>query len=230
MQLATTTSCLVVHLTSRKGRPSRACAPILEAVLADESIVKAGAGIDQDMLELWECWGRLEARSRLELGGIGSSTKTGNSIGLQRLTSSIVGVDLRKTKKRALTDWSQVPLTQDQLAYSARDAWAGAAVVAELSRVDPGTFGTAALLGMLKSEQPIQDLYKAAKQRKHAKMQLSTLLHHNVPSPKQSSRKKMPPKVKQKVSKLRRILEQTTRGGPMVFNVEPLGFTIQSKQ
>jgi ribonuclease D len=203
----------------------------LEAILADESIVKAGAGIDQDMLELWECWGRLEARSRLELGGIGSSTKTGNSIiGLQRLTSSIVGVDLRKTKKRALTDWSQVPLTQDQLAYSARDAWAGAAVVAELSRVDPDTFGTAALLDMLKSEQPIQDLYKAAKQRKHAKMQLSTLLHHNVRSPKQSSRKKMPPKVKQKVSKLRRILEQTTRGGPMVFNVEPLGFTIQSKQ
>ena len=191
--------------------------------MGDDSIVKAGAGIDQDMLELWECWDGLRARSRLELGGIGSTTKT--RIGLQRLTSSILGVDLGKTKMQALSDWSQVPLTEEQLTYSARDAWAGAAIVAELAKCDPNTFGTDALVDMLKSERALGDLRQSAKRRKHAKMQLTILLQPYVPSSRHQT-KKIPPKVREKASKLKRLVRETALGGPMVFNVEPLGFTI----
>ena len=232
VQLATTDACLVVHLTRRNGRPSRACAPILEAVLGDETIVKAGAGIEQDMMELWECWrGRLQARSRLDIGGIGLHHNQG-CVGLQRLASSILGVDLGKTKKKAMSDWSQVPLTDEQLIYSARDAWAGAAIVAELAAVDPDLFGTPSLLDLLKSERSMEDLIQIAQSRKRAKTQLETVLKPYVPSsPNKSPRlKHMPKRVKKKVMKLKRVLAQTTRGGPVAFDVEPLGFKIHPKQ
>lgn len=232
MQLATTDACLVVHLTRRNGRPSRACAPILDAVLGDETIVKAGAGIDQDMLELWECWsGRLQARSRLDIGGIGLNEK--GSIGLQRLTSSILGLDLGKTKKQAMSDWSQVPLTDEQLIYSARDAWAGAAIVAELAAVAPDVFGTPALIEKLKSERPMEEVIALVQSRKRAKTQLASVLKPYVPgggSAKSKSRpirkKPMPPKVRKKVSQLKQVLSRTTLDGPMAFDVEPHGFKI----
>ena len=229
MQLATTDGCLVVHLTRRNGRPSQACAPILEAVLGDESIVKAGAGIDQDMLELHDCWGGLQARSRLDLGGIGT---TKCSIGLQRLTSSILGVDLGKTKKQAMSDWSRVPLTDAQLAYSARDAWAGAAIVAELASRAPHTFGTPALVDLLESERSLEDLRRCALQRKEAKTQIRNLLKPYVPdqSKKSPDTRKLPPKVRDKVVKLKQVLADTARCGPMAFDVEPLGFTIQQSK
>jgi len=205
----------------------------LEAVLGDESIVKAGAGIDQDMLELWECWRGLEARSRLDIGGIGLNNQ--GSIGLQRLTSSILGLDLGKTKKQAMSDWSQVPLTDEQLAYSARDAWAGAAIVAELAAVDPDTFGTPALIDLLKTERSMEELFNMVQSRKQAKAQIASIIKPYVPSkfrPKSlpvRNKKPMPPKVREKVSHLRQIVTQTARGGPVAFDVEPLGFKIHPK-
>jgi ribonuclease D len=153
------------------------------------------------------------------------------SVGLQRLTSSILGVDLGKTKKQAMSDWSQVPLTDAQLIYSARDAWAGAAIVTELAAVDPDTFGTAALLDLLKTEQSMEDLIHLVKSRKQAKTQLASVLKPYVPSKKRAApRKEMPEKVKKKVRTLKRVLAETTRGGLVAFDVEPLGFKIQPKQ
>lgn len=227
----------MVHLTRGNGRPSRACAPILEAVLADESIVKAGVGIDQDMVELSDCWGGLQARSRLDVCGIGFHCN-GNTVGLQRLTSSILGLDLGKTKKQAVSDWSQVPLSDEQLIYSARDAWAGAAIVAELASVAPDTFGTAALIDLLKSERSMDDLMHLVKSRERAKTQLASILRPYISRKRPSAtksppvqHKSVPPKVRKKVSKLKQVVSQTVIGGPMVFDVESLGFTIHpSKQ
>lgn len=234
VQLATTESCLVVHLTRRNGRPSRACAPILEAVLSDESIVKAGVGIDADVVELWRWWnsgGHVEAKSRLDVGGIGVNSK-GTTVGLARLTRSILGVELGKTKKQARSDWSQVPLTDAQLIYSARDAWAGAAVVAELASIAPGTFGTDALVKMLESEPPIHDLIGRVESRQNAKKQIASIMkpyvrkrHHTARS-HPVRKKQLPPKVQKKIWQLRKAVAESSMEGPMMFDVEPLGLKI----
>ena len=68
--------------------------------------------VDDDMLELRQRWKRLEARSRVDLGGIGS---TGGELrGLKKLTGSILGFDLPKSRRMAISNWSQVPLSDAQ--------------------------------------------------------------------------------------------------------------------
>ena len=126
-------------------------------------------------MELWDCWrGTLHARSRLDIGGIGSNRH--GTTGLQRLAKSILGVNLKKSKKQALSDWSQVPLTDAQLIYSARDAWSGAAIVSQLADADPDTFGTEALIDLLKHEIPMQELIHRVQSRKKAKAKLASIL------------------------------------------------------
>lgn len=242
VQIATTDASLVIHMIRRNGRPSRACAPIIEAVLSDASIVKAGAGIDHDLLELYDTWEGLKAESRLELGGIGSDQSVHSSMGLQRLTRSVLQVDLPKSKRLAMSDWSQVPLTDMQLRYSARDAWAGAAIVDELARRDPDTFGSAALTEQLQDQRSLQDLYRRREARKEAKFRMTELLAPYVEQPRARSRGKMdpraamrlahspseriPPPLRARVSRLKKVLRDTSHEGHMVFDVAKLGITI----
>ena len=132
VQLATTQAALVVHLVKNDGRFSRACIPLLEAILKDDRIVKTGCGIDDDMLTLRERFKGLEAYGRFELGGI-CPIVPGELVGLKRLTAMLLGLHLPKSKRLAASGWSQVPLSPAQITYSARDAWAGAAIAARLA-------------------------------------------------------------------------------------------------
>jgi hypothetical protein len=230
VQLATLDACLVVHLASANGRPSGSCGPPLEAVLRDETIVKAGVSLDQDMLELRQKWTRMEARSRLDLGGVGASGS--QRLGLKQLTSSILGVDLPKTRRLTMSNWSQVPLTSAQLAYSAWDAWAGAAIVAELAARDPDTFGTEALVDLLRPQRTIDDLYHRQRRRKGAKNQLSSLVapysfREKTRQPEKTS--EMPSWKAEMVSNLKDIMNENRLDHQNVFDVEPLGFSIARK-
>lgn len=230
VQLATLDACLVVHLASPNGRPSSTCGPPLEAVLRDETIVKAGVSLDQDILELRQKWSRLEARSRLDLGGIGASGS--QRLGLKQLTSSILGVDLPKTRRLTMSNWSQVPLTSAQLAYSARDAWAGAAIIAELAARDPDTFGTEALVDLLRSQRTIDDLYHRQRRRKEAKNQLSSLVapysfKEKARQPEKTS--EMPTWKAKVVKNLKHVMKDNQLDRQNVFDVEPLGFSIVNK-
>lgn len=175
IQLATSDSALVVHLTRRSGRPSKACQPLLEAVLRDESIVKAGCGIDLDLLELRSIWPRLEAKSRLDLGGLRSDIKD-NTPGLKTLAAVVLGLNLPKSRRLTTSDWSHFPLAIEQVTYGARDAWVGVAVVEELAQRDPQVFGTAALVKRLHSQQSLQELQLRQRRRERAKVALSALL------------------------------------------------------
>lgn len=222
VQLATPESCLVIHLLRKTGRPSVASVPILEAVLADENIIKAGVGIDHDMMELYQQWGRLEAKSRLNLGTIGG----GDDIkGLKRLSKAILEVNLPKTKSLAVSNWSKCPLSAQQLAYSARDAWAGAAIVKELMVRDPHAFAPHRLKELLRQEQSIAEMNAIAMERKLARSELTTLL-----APFRSKRTKMrelPGKVRMKASRLRCTIKESAPLKPMVFDVSGLGIEIE---
>lgn len=229
VQLSTLDAALVVQLTRPTGIPSQACSPILEAVLKDENFVKAGVGCDQDMLDLhrW-CNGALEARSRFELGAIRTTNSKG-SLGLKALAKSILGVDLMKSRRLAMSDWSQVPLTDAQLAYCARDAWAGAAIMATLAQYDPETFDTKNVVKMLKSQRPLRELNARSLKRKSAKIQLADLL-----SPYQVQQQKpvvsmetLPTGIRQRVERLHDLMKELAPDKQSTYNIERLGFRLE---
>lgn len=171
VQLAVTHAAIVVHLVDAHGNPSDASASVLQSLFADKSIVKAGVGIDQDMLELYRMWGCSgDIVNRFDMGGIGATN--GASVSLKALTKAVIDIELLKSRKLAMSNWGLVPLKETQLAYCARDAWAAAAVTTELAERDPTTFSTAVLTKMLESEYCMSELDERAKKRKEAKARL----------------------------------------------------------
>jgi ribonuclease D len=180
----------------------------------------------------------LEARSRLDLGGLGSSCdreqrRNNPRRGLKALSRVILGVDLPKPKSQILSDWSQVPLTEDQVMYSARDAWAAAAIVNRLAEQDPATFGNSNLIQMLESyETPTSNLMQRKDQRQRAKDELDKLLQpYKKVSPNSSASKapahparNLPERVVAKVRKLRDVIKTVKKDHPMPIEVDHLGF------
>lgn len=167
----------MVHLARRSGRHSPACAPILKAVLCDGQFVKVGCGIDEDLMALHNLWnGGLDAKSRLDFGLMGASN---NRYGLKTLSRRLLGLNLPKPKRLALSDWSAVPLTNEQIVYGARDAWAGAAIAHKLAEKDPEMFSYESLVASLPSlETPIPQL--AAKQERRRKAKQLLQLYRNA--------------------------------------------------
>ena len=216
VQLATPNSALVVHLAHpSNGRSSRACQPLLEAVLQDESIVKAGCGIDQDLLELRSVWPQLEAKSRFDLGGLRVDF-TNSTLGLKTLAAVVLGLDLPKSRRITTSDWSRSPLTTEQVTYAARDAWVGAAIVEELTQRDPQVFETAALVKRLQSQASLEELHQRQRRRKRAKLLLSALL---APSSGQTARQvqqqpddALPKWKMQRVNQLRDVVKANRHG------------------
>ena len=220
VQLATPESSLVVHLFHSNGKPSFACARVLEAVLNDPNIVKAGCRIDDDMLELAQSWFHVHAQSRFDLRGIGA-TSSKQPVGLKTLASHILGVQLPKSRKLAMSDWGRLPLTKAQLAYCARDAWAGAAIVEKLARLDPATFSPEALVNRLqRTERPIQEVFERHRTRKRCKRQITNLV---LPYKQSKSR---PLSVVESVAKLKQTMKANEPDRMILFDVDPLGFEL----
>jgi len=229
VQLATPTHALVVHLAKPSGRPSRACAPLIESVLRNEHIVKAGCAIDHDFIELHEDWEGLEARSRFDLGGM--SGDKGSVAGLQSLCANFLGLDLPKSKRLAMSDWSQLPLADTQLMYCARDAWAGAAVAAELEALLPETFSSEALTRRFRSQRTLKDLSERLRKRKQAKQLVATLRAPESFSSRKKTKMKNkdfhttnPPEWKQKLlNELRDVMRQNRYDGLDIYDTVELG-------
>ena len=163
--------------------------------------------------------------------------------GLKTLSETILGVDLPKSKATAISDWSAVPLTESQIMYSARDAWAGAAIVEKLAEYDPETFDTANLVDLLSdSETPIHRLMKRKKRRERAKADLRRILNSytdksNLSTPKATKSKKernkrveLPGTVLEKVRSLRKVIKTKKMDHPLVFDVDHLGFEFEGDQ
>lgn len=168
IQLATLESVLVVHLVKPGGKPSEACAPMIDAILRDENIIKAGCGVDQDIMALHRLWPGLEATSRFDLASLFQTDK-GYTPGLATLTERVVGLELPKPRKVQMSNWGQVPLDKRQIVYAGRDAWAGAAIAAVLESNDPELFSPEPLKNALKRQVTIGDLNQKWEQRQRGK-------------------------------------------------------------
>jgi hypothetical protein len=82
-----------------------------------------------------------------------------------------------KPKEIAISDWSAVPLTEKQIVYSARDAWAGAATAEKLAKYDPDMFSHESLvLSLPETEPTISELVAKQRRRDRAKRDLRRLL------------------------------------------------------
>ena len=119
LQLSTPTACLVVHLLHLNAMP-----PVLADTLASPAILKVGVGIDDDAIDLWLHHG-LETNARFDLA---KSVDKSGTTSLRGLTQARLGVQLDKSNRLTLTDWSKRRLRVDELQYAALDAWAGRAL------------------------------------------------------------------------------------------------------
>lgn len=215
VQLATTTASIVIPLVHKNSlRYNEACVPLLIQVLEDEKIVKCGVGIEGDVHDLSRFvpgMKGLRAKSRLDLGLLGSRQ---NQIGLKNLTRIVLRRELEKPKKITTSNWSKNPLSEEQIAYSARDAYVGAAIVEELARRDPSIFGTQALVELLRKQPSVGKVLFRKTRRKNARKILKRFQ-------KAYDRDAMPSKVKEKIAKLKRVLEEGMLELPAM---EELGF------
>jgi hypothetical protein len=229
VQLATTDSCLVVHLRHRNGQPSNACARILQEIICDARIVKAGCAIDEDMMLLHNLWkDDLNAKSRFDLCGVGMCDNQRS--GLKRLTEHILGVTLSSCDGAQRSDWRRMPLTKGQLIYSARDAWAGAAIAQTLADYDYDTFGYEALLTTLKNQKSISKIAKRWNKRRFAKNQLDKLLE-GLPKHRRSY-KNLPSHVKDRVLRYRKQVRENhpVFHDPLIFDVDHLGIDLDTRK
>lgn len=202
VQLSTMDSSVVIQLARKNGKPSTACAPLLAAVLQDDSIVKVGCGIDQDLVQLSSQWHKLEARSRLDLSDV-FDLNGGNTLGLKTLAQYALGIDLPKSRSLATSNWSCIPLTDRQLHYAARDAWAGAAIVHALESRYSDTFAPSYLSQSLREQTSLKVLHNKLQRRRHAKTLIKTIL-----SPYQGNRAVIPDWKLTLVRQLRQVAKE----------------------
>lgn len=247
VQMSTPYESIVFHLTGGDGSGSASALKPLQAMLSDPTILKVGAGIDEDMLELYRWDNSLNANSRFDIGGIGSDSKTRGRIGLEKLVRAIVGVELAKSKKIAMSDWSMTPLSDTQVIYASRDAWAGAAVMENIGKYDG--LNVDCIAQMLRGkEREMQEVDSRARLRKQAKSEMKDIitkvkdmassLHggsgvkdNGDQNEKKSSKRDsysrlldiMSKETRAEVDRLQMILDETSPDGPIFFDADKLG-------
>ena len=187
------------------------------------------------MIELHDLWGNLEAKSRFDLGLVippgntetyfdefsmkrsDKPQKLHCKSGLKSLSRSILGIDLPKDIVSFQSDWSTVPLSENQIIYSARDAWAGAAIANRLAQFDPEIFGREALIELCQcTETPIPLLAERRRRRKDAKEDLQRLL---LPYSGATADHRLPKPVQMKAKSLRQVINKKIFEESFVFEM-----------
>ena len=205
IQLSTPDSCLIVQL-SQCGDGSAINAPaVLRDVINNPNVIKAGVGIEDDALELYR-WSQKgnnrrrtqvpqdedhrsrqknfgssslwEMSSRFDIGCILPSSHPSRRLGLRDLANTILGVEIEKSKKLAMSNWGLRHLSLSQISYAARDAWVSAAILERLQRENNEVFGVNALLEMefMKRQRSMKDVDERAAIRKRAKEEMKILI------------------------------------------------------
>ena len=164
----------------------------------------------------------------MDLGGIGSDTPKGNTASLRTLSKRVLGVDLPKSRKLAMSNWAKVPLTNQQVAYAARDAWASAAILHELGtnetnetkkkQHNPEVFSAESLLALLQTqlqECSIQELEEKARLRKDTKTKLFSILR--TKDGEKVDRKTLSEEQLEEVGRLERRMKELAPPRPFPF-------------
>ena len=121
LQLSTETATLVLHIIHLKILPRH-----LANILANDTIIKAGCGIRNDVLKLLRDT-NVQCKGVVDL--VDLKTKAGypkqHGNGLRKLAFNVLEINLNKPKKVTMSNWEILPLSGDQIRYAALDAWIG---------------------------------------------------------------------------------------------------------
>eukprot|EP00970_Alexandrium_tamarense_P010651 scaffold2187_cov180-Alexandrium_tamarense.AAC.7 len=207
IQLSTPDSCLIVQLAICGDGSTRHAPDILRQVINNPNIIKVGVGIDDDALECYrwsresyrsikrsieypkgvsssmekqqqqpqqQLW---EMTSRFDLGCILPKDNPSRRSGLRDLAQTILGVEMIKNKRLAMSNWAVRHLTMEQISYAARDAWVAAAIMEKLQKDNEQVFGTKALLAkdFMKNQRSVEEMDERAVIRKRAKEELKLI-------------------------------------------------------
>jgi ribonuclease D len=105
--------------------------PELAEIFEDDSIIKAGVAVHNDVKELKDL-SEFNAAGFVDLGevaeGLGMATR-----GLRNMAANLLG--LRISKSARCTNWAKPVLTDKQIIYAATDAWIGRELYLKLSEM-----------------------------------------------------------------------------------------------
>lgn len=96
------------------------CAPVLKQVFEDQTLVKAGIGIADDLRQLKKL-AAFDERNVVDIGALAKRRGVGQT-GLRNLAGIVLGYRIAKGKRTS--NWAAARLTPQQIAYAAMDAWA----------------------------------------------------------------------------------------------------------
>jgi len=140
--------------------------------------------VRNDALELyrWDCGGdpttRVRLRSRMDLGGLCGGTDAVPR-GLGTLSSDVLGLNLAKSRRLAMSDWGRRSLTTNQVVYAARDAWVAATVYQALRRAaaeNGGDWSPAAVLrDVIGRERSMDEVHLRAVTRRAVRKEIKSI-------------------------------------------------------
>lgn len=118
--------------------------PLIE-LLQDESIVKAGIGVKEDLNGLNKQHRGLRAKGACDLEVLaGRCTQSPATINLQAMVAIYLHFQQEKTKRIQCSNWEAASLTDRQIEYAATDAWVGFMVHEKLQTLLPKSKGSSA--------------------------------------------------------------------------------------
>jgi ribonuclease D len=103
----------------------------LRNILANPHIVKAGAGLDRDILELKKL-APFEPAGFVDIGELARKVGIQNH-GLRGLAAVLLG--FRISKRCQTSNWAQKNLSRSQVRYAATDAWVGRKLYCKLQEI-----------------------------------------------------------------------------------------------
>ena len=135
-------------------------------------MTKIGCAINDDSLEMFSYSPSISLRGRFDLGGLsGTPTKP---VGLKNATQTILNVTIPKNRKLMLSDWSK-KLSDDQLEYACRDAWAGYECFSRLREKFSEEFSDSILRDIFLRQLSVKEMHVRRRNRKIAKREIKFL-------------------------------------------------------